>query len=180
MRVLSFCIAPLALSLFVGCASASVLHRGQGRPDVHAGFSRVLGEMGYACEDSPNKEAVVCTHPEEVDFTAAYLAHNNNLQIYAGFVRSTDETLADAWRGDCAAVLAAVNRINAEYIPKLSCENDNLFFTFYTWVPDNGLTEDDIRSLMRVLSASVSDAIQASGMLKPEQAAPPPAEGAGV
>jgi hypothetical protein len=156
----------LLMAAIAGCASTSVVRRGQGRDDIHGGFARVLGSLGYACESSPSKEAVICTHAEAVDFTVAYLPHNNNLQIYAGFARSTDVTLADRWRGDCAAVLEDVNRINAEYIPKLSCEEDNLFFTFYTWVPDNGLTDDDIRALHRVLSGSVSDAIHASGMLK--------------
>jgi len=172
------------LLLASACATSQAvappsLRRGQPPLVIQGELSRILGTIGYQCKPTADGTQLECAHPDRVDLFFAYLLNNNNLQIYAAFGRSGDASLNDTWRGDCAAVLAEVNQVNAGYLPKLSCEGDALFFTFYTWLPDNGFTDQDIAAFVEFASGAVGDAITAAGMLKPE-AAPAPVAPAGT
>jgi hypothetical protein len=166
---ISFVVAVCTLA---ACATPAIIRRGMTRADINARLTDALTRYNYTCGPAQDPDQVFCAHPDNLDFSFAYLPQSNTLQIYAGFERSTDDGLTETWRGDCAAVHAKVNEVNATYLPKLTCEGDFLYFTFYTWLPEGGLTEDDIEALFALLDSAVGDGISASGMLKRDNPAP--------
>ena len=150
----------------LGCASVPTLHRGAPQQTVHSELLRVMAADGYTCTDSPDRSTLVCTHADLIDLSIAYLPQSNTLQIFSGFNRVQDATMADKWRGTCDDLVAEANTINAGYVSKVTCEGEFLYFTHYAWVPDTGLVDADLRAMLQVIRDSISSTIQAAGMVK--------------
>lgn len=158
----------VALAFSLSCATTPTLHRGAPPLAIMSEVERVVVEDGYTCAASPARDVLHCGHPKLYDLSFAYLPASNYLHIYSSFDRLTDEGFADLWRGSCEQTLPEVNNVNATFISKVTCEDNFIFFVFYAWIPDNGLTDDDLRGLTGVARAAITDAIHAGHMLKPD------------
>jgi hypothetical protein len=166
-------LAVLIALVLSSCATTPELRRGTPMLAIMAEIERVVVEDGYTCRPSPSREVLHCSHEKFYDLSFSYLPESNYLHIYSSFDRKTDEGFADLWRGACVDTLPDVNQVNANYISKVTCEDDRIFFVFYTWVPDNGLTDDDLRGMTGVVRAAITDAVHAAKMLKPDDASEP-------
>jgi hypothetical protein len=154
------------------CATPAAISPGMTRAHINDRLAHVLHGQNYQCGPGEIPDQLYCRHPDNLDVSFAYLPQLHTLQIYVGFERSTDDGLNDLWRGDCAQVHAKINEVNAGYLTKLTCEGDLLYFTFYSWLPEGGMSEQDVTGLLQIVDDAVGDAIKASGMLKPEENPP--------
>jgi hypothetical protein len=169
----------LVAAASIGCASASpALRRGAEQADVFGEMKRVLNGHGFTCATSPDMTYLECRHPDAADLSFEYNASVNVIQGWTAFARKEDEALADAWRGDCGPAREKIEEINKGYIVKLFCNEQNIVMVFHTWLPERGLTDDDVASWANAMHAMIAETIRASQMLKedaPPAAAPPAA-----
>lgn len=174
MRTGAFLAAVVAI-VAAGCASAPV-HRGVTAPNIHQAISEVLVADGYVCKPSPDRAWVDCTHAEMADVSFAYLNASNMLQVWSLFNRKGDEGLAAKWRADtCDGVVADIAAINDETIIKVVCTTPSLRFETTTWVPDAGLSNDDLRGIFGVFTAVLGETIRGRGFLNEEATPAEPA-----
>jgi hypothetical protein len=128
--------------------------------DIHGVFAGVLTRDGYTCEPSPDRSSYACTHPEVTDVSFAYLPQSNLVQIWAVFARA-DEALEARWRAeDCDVVHKDVNAVNDEVIIKFVCTPKSLRFEMVTWVPDAGLSAEDVTGFSGMFRAVIGEVIR--------------------
>jgi len=155
----------VVLALSSSCATPAVVRRGAPPQDIHGAAVAVVEREGYKCEASPDLSWRTCTHPEQTDFGCAYLPASNMLQVWSTFSRD-DEGLHPRWRsGPCAPLGADVAGINAETIVKIVCDDKSFRFEMSTWVPEHGLTGDDLRAYFGVFRDVIGETIQRRGFL---------------
>jgi hypothetical protein len=148
------------------------VHRGASLQDIHTAAVSVVERDGYKCEPSPDLSWQTCTHPELTDFGFAYLPRSNMLQVWSSFSRD-DEGLAARWRsGACEPLGHDIATINGETIVKIVCEEKTFRFEMSTWIPENGLSDDDLHSYFGVFRDVIGETIQNRGFLPPHD---PPA-----
>jgi hypothetical protein len=154
------------------CASTAPVHRGASAQDIHTAAVSVVERDGYTCEASPDLSWRTCTHPEQTDFGFAYLPASNMLQVWSSFSRD-DDGLHPRWRsGPCAPLSDDVAGINSETIVKLVCDDKSFRFEMSTWVPEHGLTDDDLRAYFGVFRDVIGETIQRRGFLPANSDAP--------
>jgi hypothetical protein len=169
-RAISF-LAIVVTGLSSACATTGPVHRGAGLQDIHAATVSALERDGYKCEASPDMSWQTCTHPEQTDFGFAYLPPSNMLQVWSSFSRD-DDGLDPRWHtGSCEPLGHDIATINAETIVKLVCDDKTFRFEMSTWVPENGLTDDDVRAYFGVFRDVIGETIQRRGFLPAHDAA---------
>jgi hypothetical protein len=161
MRVLpSVAVGAILSCLLPACAGVSAAHRGAPLPAIHEVVAEVMTADGYSCEPSPDRSSYSCTHPEITDVSFAYLPQSNLLQMWAVF-RRDDEALEAKWQSeDCDVVHRDVNAVNDEVIIKFVCTPKSLRFEMVTWVPDAGLSGDDVKGFSGMFRAVIGEVIR--------------------
>ncbi len=168
--VLTLALVPTALT--AACATSTPVHRGATLQDIHTAAVSVVEREGYRCEPSPDLSWQTCTHPEQTDFGFAYLPRSNMLQMWSSFSRD-DEGLSPRWRtGPCEPLGNDIGAINGETIVKLVCDEKSFRFEMATWIPEHGLTDDDLRSYLGVFRDVIGETIRGRGFLPSSDGAP--------
>ena len=161
-----------ATALSGACATSMPVHRGAALQDIHTVAVSVVERDGYKCEASPDLSWQTCSHPEETDFGFAYLPRSNMLQVWSSFSRD-DEGLDPRWRtGPCEPLGHDIGTINSETIVKLVCDEKTFRFEMSTWIPENGLSDDDLRAYFGVFRDVIGETIRGRGFLPSGDAAP--------
>jgi hypothetical protein len=156
----------VVVTAFVGaCASTSPVHRGATLQDIHTAAVLAIERDGYKCEASPDMSWQTCTHPEQTDFGFAYLPPSNMLQVWSSFSRDDDGLDARWQTGSCEPLGHDIGAINGETIVKLVCDEKTFRFEMSTWIPEHGLTEDDLRAYFGVFRDVIGETIQRRGFL---------------
>lgn len=163
-------LAVFATALVSACATSAPAHRGATLQDIHTAAVSVVERDGYKCEPSADLSWQTCTHPERTDFGFAYLPRSNMLQVWSSFSRD-DEALNARWRsGPCEPLGHDIGTINGETIVKLVCEEKTFRFEMSTWIPENGLSDDDLRAYFGIFRDVIGETIQSRGFLPPHDA----------
>jgi hypothetical protein len=174
MRRLSRIVAVVPCLLVVGCATSTPVRRGAAVHDIHNAAVSALERDGYHCEASPDLSWQTCTHAEQTDFGFAYLPSSNMLQAWSSFSRD-DQGLDPRWRtGSCEPLGADIAAINGETIVKLVCDEKTFRFEMSTWVPQHGLTDDDLRAYFGVFRDVIGETVQRRGFLPSPGPGPTP------
>ncbi len=164
-------LATVEFAWLPGCAT-SPIRRGDNAVSIHGALKRTLETEGYVCGFNPDKSVLSCESAQLLDLNLAYLPTSNFVQVWATFTRN-DDTLVSAWRsGPCAPVQTHIDRINGESISKIVCTDDSYRFEYFLWVPDAGLSDDDVHAFVDVLRAVVAEQLN-SGFIKALQPTAP-------
>jgi len=162
---ISSVVAVATAALLAGCGTTQPLHRGATQPAIHDVMTRLLVGDGYDCKPSADRSWVDCVHPTEPNVSFAYMSLSNTLTVFTTFSR-LDTDIDARWRADtCAGVVDEVKAINDETIVKFGCHPKTLNFEMLTWVPDAGLSDDDLHGFVGVFVASVAEVISTRGLL---------------
>lgn len=172
MRRTALRLVIVATALSGACATPTPAHRGASLQDIHTVAVNLVERDGYKCEASPDLTWQNCTHPEKTNFAFAYLPQSNMLQVWTSFTRD-DAGLNPRWRtGSCTPLGSEIGKINSETIVKLVCDETTLRFEMATWVPENGLSDDDLSAYFGLYRTVIGETIRGRGFLHSSDAPP--------